>query len=130
TRFAVGGHSVVIRRPRRSTGRTDSSRTCNVRHPPTPTLFPYTTLFRSGLLPGTAARRVVGHHRHIAHAGAGGVVRERQARLAGRSGGDSRELVSLAILECGLGLGNGVTQVGLRGTILSPLPCAGERGKA
>src|SRR2546425_7099978 len=72
-----------------------------IRRPPRSTLFPYTTLFRSRLLP----RRAVGARRHGRRAGAAG-ARDRErldARApAARSEEHTSELQSLAYLVCRL----------------------------
>src|SRR5687767_15187201 len=72
-----------------------------IRRPPRSTLFPYTTLFRSGFRRGSG-RHLRHHHQHE-HAG-----RDRNGRPADRRGREARseehtsELQSLAYLVCRL----------------------------
>src|SRR3712207_8660586 len=73
-----------------------------IRRPPRSTLFPYTTLFRSCLRPGHAARlarRRTGRHHH--HRRRGGTPR-RLRRLLPRSEEHTSELQSRQYLVCRL----------------------------
>src|SRR2546425_8890866 len=77
-----------------------------IRRPPRSTLFPYTTLFRSMMLPGTSDIPIVriftrGGYRELLHAGAR-ISSRYPPRVKIRSEEHTSELQSLAYLVCRL----------------------------